>query len=51
MNVFLITAFFLQKESWISISKGVLVWAVGQKKKYFYYIELAAIIIFVKRGS
>lgn len=41
--------FFLQKESWISISKGVLVWAAGQQKKYFYYIELAAIIAFVKK--
>lgn len=27
--------------------QGVLVWAFGQQKKYFYYIELAATIIFV----
>lgn len=29
--------------------QGVLVWAVGQQKKYFYYIQLAAIIVFVKK--
>lgn len=43
------TRFSLQKGSWISIRQRVLVWAVGQQKKYFYYTELAAIIIFVQK--
>lgn len=51
------TGFILQKDSWISIGKGVSVWAVGQQKKYFYYTEVfitillelaAVIIVFVK---
>lgn len=44
------TRFSLQQESWISISQRVLVWAAGQQKKYFYYIELAAIMVFIKKG-
>lgn len=36
------------KASWISISKAALVWAARQQETYFYYIELAAVIVFVK---
>lgn len=40
--------FFFQK-TWLSVSRGVLVWAFGQEKKYFHYLRLAAAIVFVKK--
>lgn len=49
MNVFLMLGFFFQKKTWLSISRGVLVWAFGQEKKYFHYLKLAAAIVSVKK--
>lgn len=49
MNVFLMLGFFFQKKTWLSISRGVLVWAFGQEKKYFHYLKLAVAIVSVKK--
>lgn len=50
MNVFLILGFFFfsfKRSLGSPSAKGVLLWAFGQQKKYFYYIELAATIVFI----
>lgn len=49
MNVFLMLVFFSFQKTWLSISRGVLVWAFGQEKKYFHYLKLAVVIVSVKK--